>query len=60
MGGQYGVMQNEWFDNEEENDKIEIEIEEMTIWQNDDMTMELLTFTRLRWASFLFSWYYIW
>ena len=31
VGGQYGVMQNEWFDNEEENDKIEIEIEEMTI-----------------------------
>ena len=31
VGGQYGVMQNEWFDNEEENF--------LTIWQNDEMTI---------------------
>ena len=40
VGGQYGVMQNEWFGNEEENDKIEVD-DKMTTsrWQDDDEMM---------------------
>ena len=40
VGGQYGVMQNEWFGNEEENDKIEVDDKMTTRWcQNDEMTI---------------------
>ena len=40
VGGQYGVMQNEWFGNEEENYKIEVDDKMTTRWWRDGVKMK--------------------